>query len=296
MKKKICNKETILRLKKSLIKLKLVEHNKKIANWLKNKVEFFEFDSNDKIIKQNDDKDTCVYFIISGKVAVEINRRIIATRVPGDHVGEMAAIDSFRKRSATIVATESTVCAIISENNFIILANKFSSVWRTLTLEMAERLRERSKYIKKPNYVPNVFIGTSKESLSIGKEIKQLLDSKYNIIRIWDKDIFGASDTAIESLILMVQKHDFGIIILNDDDILKSRGKKYFAPRDNVIFELGLLIGALGRERVMILHPLNKKIKIPTDLLGINLINFEKKNLPLTCEEVRKKIRRMKTK
>jgi CRP/FNR family transcriptional regulator, cyclic AMP receptor protein len=53
-----------------------------------------------------------------------------------------------------------------------------------------------------------------------------------------------------------------------------SRGKKKSSPRDNVIFELGLLMGALGRDRVFILKPKGVDVRIPTDLLGVNWLEY----------------------
>jgi predicted nucleotide-binding protein len=43
---------------------------------------------------------------------------------------------------------------------------------------------------------------------------------------------------------------DFAILVLTPDDLTQSRGKQQPSPRDNVVFELGLFIGALGRDRV----------------------------------------------
>jgi predicted nucleotide-binding protein len=49
--------------------------------------------------------------------------------------------------------------------------------------------------------------------------------------------------------------------------------------RDNVILELGLFVGAMGRERVFIVQPEvigEQKFKIPSDLFGINPVLFQK--------------------
>lgn len=67
---------------------------------------------------------------------------------------------------------------------------------------------------------------------------------------------------------------DFAALVLTADDQTTSRGKKKASPRDNVIFELGLLMGALGRERVFILKPRNVDVRIPSDLLGVTWIEY----------------------
>ena len=61
--------------------------------------------------------------------------------------------------------------------------------------------------------------------------------------------------------------------------MIESRKKKQAAPRDNVIFELGLFMGALGRERTFIVKPRHVDIKIPSDLLGVTFIEYS--TLPL---------------
>ncbi len=64
------------------------------------------------------------------------------------------------------------------------------------------------------------------------------------------------------------------IMVLSPDDITTSRKLKSLAPRDNVIFELGLFMGSLGRERCYMVRQDNSQLKIPSDLLGIKVGQF----------------------
>src|SRR5258708_5982882 len=60
------------------------------------------------IVTQGDaDNDMCM--IVSGSVSVIINKREIAVRSSGTHVGEMALLDPTARRSATLVARERTI-------------------------------------------------------------------------------------------------------------------------------------------------------------------------------------------
>ena len=70
------------------------------------------------------------------------------------------------------------------------------------------------------------------------------------------------------------QKFDFAALILTPDDSVVSRGKNVPAARDNVIFELGLFLGALGPERVFIIHPRGKAPRLPSDLAGVTLLAY----------------------
>jgi predicted nucleotide-binding protein len=55
---------------------------------------------------------------------------------------------------------------------------------------------------------------------------------------------------------------------------VNSRQKEHQAPRDNVIFELGLLTGALGRERTLMATPAGIDLKIPSDLAGVVPVKY----------------------
>jgi CRP/FNR family cyclic AMP-dependent transcriptional regulator len=65
-------------------------------------------------------------------------------------------------------------------------------------------------------------------------------------------------------------------LVFSPDDRVFSREVESNAPRDNIIFELGLGIGALGRERSFIVRPRGADLKIPTDLLGVTPLTYEK--------------------
>jgi hypothetical protein len=71
-------------------------------------------------------------------------------------------------------------------------------------------------------------------------------------------------------------RYDFSLFVLTPDDLITYRGNNFRAPRDNVLFEMGLFIGAIGPERVFaIVQQMDKpKMKIPSDLLGVNMPRF----------------------
>ena len=70
---------------------------------------------------------------------------------------------------------------------------------------------------------------------------------------------------------------DFAVLVLAADDVTVSRGSRKAAPRDNTVFELGLFMGALSQTRTYIVAPRPLDIKIPTDLLGVTLLTYQRK-------------------
>lgn len=123
---------------------------------------------------------------------------------------------------------------------------------------------------------PRAFIGSSVEGLSIAYAVQQNLLHNAEIT-VWDQGVFELSSTTIESLSKALDSNDFGIFVFSPDDTIKMRGSESASVRDNVLFEMGLFIGKLGRERVFFLVPDSDGPNIPTDLLGVTPAKFETK-------------------
>jgi hypothetical protein len=54
-----------------------------------------------------------------------------------------------------------------------------------------------------------------------------------------------------------------------------SRQTEGFGPRDNVLFELGLFMGRLGRSRTFVLHQASSALKLPSDLAGVVTAGYD---------------------
>ncbi|AUT73355.1 TIR domain-containing protein [Paraburkholderia hospita] len=121
---------------------------------------------------------------------------------------------------------------------------------------------------------PRAFIGSSVEGLSVAYAVQQNLVHQVEPT-VWDQGIFNLSSTTIESLTTVLNEVDFGIFVFSPDDIVSMRGNSSSAVRDNVLFEMGLFIGKLGRERVFFIVPEKSDIHIPTDLLGVTPGKFD---------------------
>lgn len=215
-----------------------------------------------------------IFLILSGNVSVSVNTRELATRQGGAHVGEMALIDPTARRSATLTAVERSAVLVITEPRFTKIADRHPIIWRRIGVELASRLRERNRFHPEPHDEPIIFVGSSGEALPVARIIHASLTRKPSVPKLWSEDVFQASKTTIEDLYKLSAESDFAVLVLTPDDITVSRGKKKLSPRDNVVFELGLFVGALGRERTFIVKPAGVDIKIPTDLLGVTRLEY----------------------
>lgn len=124
------------------------------------------------------------------------------------------------------------------------------------------------------NALPKGFIGSSTEGLDIAHAIQEELEHDADMT-VWRQGIFNLSNNILDDLTGILDKTDFGIFLLSPDDELKIRGQQSSAARDNVIFELGLFIGRLGKERnFLILAKDHRELHLPTDILGITPATF----------------------
>jgi predicted nucleotide-binding protein len=227
-----------------------------------------------EIIISHDALDTDVYLILAGTVDILVNGHFYISRSRGEHVGEMALIDPGQRRCATVHAREQTVVCQVNERHFVLLAHQHPDMWRQLAIELAERLRQRNKLMRQKNAEPIIFMGSSTEGKPLAEALRNQL-ALPDQIRLWSEDVFQPSEHTMESLERQLDEADFAILVLTADDIVQSRGAERPAPRDNLVLELGLFMGKLGRLRSMIVVPKGVELKIPSDLLGINLITHD---------------------
>jgi predicted nucleotide-binding protein len=232
---------------------------------------------NARVIIQGND-DNRMAFVLSGRVNILIKGQKVAERVSGQHVGEMSVIDPSARRSATVIACEPTVVAWVEENDFTRIATAYPELWRALAVELADRLRQRGALIRDRNTISEIFIGSSSESRRVVNAVEKVLKPDPVVVKPWTKGVFGASQSTIESLEKLLPQTDFAILILTADDKLRTRRQEYRAPRDNVIFELGLFIGAIGRRRTFMLVEKEPLLRLPPDLHGVTYLPLEAKS------------------
>jgi len=125
----------------------------------------------------------------------------------------------------------------------------------------------------------NVFIGGSSEAFNVAKKVSEILteSGRFNVV-IWNKDTFTYNESFLSSLIKASLIYDFGIFVASSDDLVLIRENIDEIPRDNVIFEYGLFLGALGNKKTFLLQ--EDTCKLPTDLLGYTTPRYKSKFKP----------------
>jgi hypothetical protein len=146
--------------------------------------------------------------------------------------------------------------------------------------------------------LPSIFIGSSSEGLDVAREVELHLQH-VALPTIWRDGVFGLGTGTLESLMNAIEQYDFAAMILSPDDLIESRNAKSASARDNVLFELGLFMGRLGRNRTFIIHEMDANLKLPSDLAGITLSPYRKREnlsaaLSPTCTPIIRAIRSLK--
>lgn len=252
---------------------KMVGGNRKLAESLADSVELIAVQPGAVLIKQGG-SDNDVYFILAGAVDIIVNGRTVGRRVPNDHVGEMAAIEPTQKRSASVVVTEEGVVARIAEAELAKYGNRYPEIYRCIAKELSRRLLQRNALVNMTRDKIRVFIISSAESLAVARIVQNAFAHDPFTTVVWTDGVFKVAGYALESLEDEVDNSDFSIAIAHSDDLTESRGKAWPAPRDNVIFELGLFMGRLGKERAILMEPRDEGVKLPSDLAGITTIPY----------------------
>ena len=253
---------------------KIVAGNEDLAEAIVAHADLIEIPTGTSIIEQGGD-DNDVYLILAGSFDIVVHGRTISRRFPHDHVGEMAAIQPTQRRSASVVAAETSVVCKLTEPQFTDLAYKFPYIWRHCAKELARRLEYRNTLITGTHDKIRVFVISSAEALEIARAIQNAFEHDPFLVTVWTDGVFRASSYPVESLERQLDQSDFAIAIVQPDDMTESRGKSSPAARDNVIFELGLFIGRIGRSRSFLVEPRGEEVKLPSDLTGITTITYK---------------------
>jgi hypothetical protein len=122
-----------------------------------------------------------------------------------------------------------------------------------------------------------IFIASSVEGLDVAYAAQENLEYNFEVT-VWPQGIFKLTRSTLDSLYDSLRKFDAAIFVFTPDDEVIIRDKKESKVRDNVLFELGLFLGGLGRECCFILQPRSaNELSLPKDLLGVTPATYDDK-------------------
>lgn len=127
---------------------------------------------------------------------------------------------------------------------------------------------------------PRVFISSSAESRAVAEAAQAILEPDVECT-VWHQGLVELSATFLESVTAKLADFDAAVLVFTPDDQTTSRGAMMPVVRDNVIFEAGLFVGALGRDRVYILKA-DGDLHLPTDLVGTTVASYDHQRLMRT--------------
>ena len=138
---------------------------------------------------------------------------------------------------------------------------------------------------------PKIFIGSSTAGVTIAAKVKSNLSAIGDCF-IWNEPhVWEPNRSTFENLLRMVSYFDFGVFVATADDLTLTNDKIVIEPRDNVILEMALFCGAMGRDKTFLL--VEEEIKLPSDFNGIYMPRFKKlddTSIKTACAEYANKI------
>lgn len=120
---------------------------------------------------------------------------------------------------------------------------------------------------------PQIFIGSSGESLPVVNKIKSELESEFECTS-WNENFFELNKSTYDNLIKKSVCFDYAIFIGGKDDkvIRMSKGTEKTGIRDNVYLELGLYSGVLSPMRnYFVVH---EDSTVASDWFGITVLTY----------------------
>src|SRR5579875_3570976 len=99
-----------------------------------------------------------------------------------------------------------------------------------------------------PDIKPKIFIGSSTQGYAVAEKVKNCLSSIGDCYLWKDEGVWEVNYSTFDNLLRMVRFFDFGVFVATADDLTQTAdGKIVIEPRDNVILEVALYLGAMGK-------------------------------------------------
>lgn len=121
---------------------------------------------------------------------------------------------------------------------------------------------------------PKIFIGSSSSGFNIAAEVKTNLSGIADVYLWKDSGVWELNRSTFDNLLRMSNYFDFGVFVATSDDLTMINDKLVIEPRDNVILEMALFLGAVGKDKSFLF--VEEGVKLPSDFKGIYMPSFKR--------------------
>lgn len=121
---------------------------------------------------------------------------------------------------------------------------------------------------------PKIFIGSSGDGLAVAEQVRTNLSSIGDCLVWKDSGVWEPNRSTFDNLLRMTGYFDFGVFVATMDDVTLTKDVLALEPRDNVILEMALFLGALGRDKSLLL--VENGVKLPSDFKGMYMAHFDR--------------------
>jgi gamma-glutamylcyclotransferase (GGCT)/AIG2-like uncharacterized protein YtfP len=139
-----------------------------------------------------------------------------------------------------------------------------------------------------------LFVGSSTDALGFVNQLLAAIakNPAREAIKLipWNADVFRPSQMTLETLLNKLPDFDGAVFILMDKDKdwdWKTRGHN---PSENIYFEIGLAMGKLGPDNVVIVQ--SDQVVVPSDLSGFTTIRVPENPDPSDAQRVVEELRK----
>ncbi len=261
-------------LVEALASTELVFGNEKLARALADCSEVKDF-PREEAIYSDGDEGTHLRFVLRGRVRLDKNGHFVDHIKKGGAFGEFPILDPglFLTVTARADHQHPTCIAKVAREDVERIGTEVPGLWKRMGKMLVQRLDNANATRLPVNEPRRMFVGSAGEDVNIIRALKDCFESDDLELVLWP-DACAPSHVTIESLEKMASSVDFAALVVSQNDLAETRTQERRVPRDNVVFEAGLFMGALGRDRTFLVAPRGSTPDLPSDLFGMTLIEY----------------------
>ncbi len=169
-------------------------------------------------------------------------------------------------------------------------------------------VRRSSSGVRPAAHGVRIFVGSSTSALPVANRLAAALRETAGAEAVVWPDAFRPGQMLLDGILELVRLHDFGIFMFTPADALQfgaaDVGRKprlakrpVAVVRDNVLFEAGVFMGGLGRERTFLVVPSAERarMRIPPDIQGLLTVDYraEPEDLGAAVRQISRAVREL---